>query len=152
MLQLTSERERFTARLQEEQERAEREQQAALAEAVKGQAQLRAELASTVQRVQVGRLLKACMSRVVHSPGVKLQMEEMKRNALQDQHMVKFREQLTTRHELEIEKIHEQYRNEKKKYQVGKLFLISTRFPGKAVVGGRVMCRRSNRCTTRTSS
>jgi hypothetical protein len=46
-------------------------------------------------------------------------MEEMKRNALQDQQMVKFREQLTTRHELEIEKIHEQYRNEKKKYQVG---------------------------------
>jgi multidrug efflux pump subunit AcrA (membrane-fusion protein) len=58
MLQLTSERERFTARLQEEQERAEREQQAALAEAVKGQAQLRAELASTVQRVQVSRTLR----------------------------------------------------------------------------------------------
>jgi hypothetical protein len=61
LTQLTSERERFTVRLQEEQERAEREQQAALAEAVKGQAQLRAELASTVQRVQVGRRLKVCM-------------------------------------------------------------------------------------------
>jgi hypothetical protein len=46
-------------------------------------------------------------------------MEEMKRNALQDQQMVKFREQLTMQHELEIEKVHEQYRNEKKKYQVG---------------------------------
>lgn len=41
------------ARLQEEREKAERDQQAALAEAVRGQASLRAELAATVQRVQV---------------------------------------------------------------------------------------------------
>lgn len=56
-LQLASERERSAVRLQEERERAERDQQAALAEAVKGQALLRAELASTVQRMQVVFLL-----------------------------------------------------------------------------------------------
>lgn len=41
------------ARLQEERERAERDQQAALAEAIKGQATLRAEMAAMVQRVKV---------------------------------------------------------------------------------------------------
>ena len=40
-------------RLQEEREHAEREQQAALAEAVKGQAALRAELASVMQSTKV---------------------------------------------------------------------------------------------------
>jgi hypothetical protein len=53
VLQLTSEKDRGVARLQEERERAERDQQAALAEAVKGQATLRAELAATLQRVKV---------------------------------------------------------------------------------------------------
>lgn len=41
------------ARLQEERERAERDQQAALAEAIKGQATLRAEMAAMTQRVKV---------------------------------------------------------------------------------------------------
>lgn len=51
--QLTSEKERSVARLAEERERAERDQHAALAEAVKGQAVLRAEMAAMVQRVKV---------------------------------------------------------------------------------------------------
>jgi hypothetical protein len=58
--QLTSEKDRGVARLQEERERAERDQQAALAEAVKGQATLRAELAATLQRVKVSRLNSYC--------------------------------------------------------------------------------------------
>ena len=41
------------ARLQEERERAERDQQASLAEAVRGQATLRAEMAAMVQRIKV---------------------------------------------------------------------------------------------------
>jgi hypothetical protein len=60
--QLTSEKDRGVARLQEERERAERDQQAALAEAVKGQATLRAELAATLQRVKVISLCDAATS------------------------------------------------------------------------------------------
>ena len=41
------------ARLVEERERAERDQSAALAEAVKGQATLRAEMAAILQRAKV---------------------------------------------------------------------------------------------------
>ena len=52
-LQLTSEKERSVARLVEERERAERDQSAALAEAVKGQATLRAEMAAILQRAKV---------------------------------------------------------------------------------------------------
>ena len=51
--QLTSEKERSVARLVEERERAERDQSAALAEAVKGQATLRAEMAAILQRAKV---------------------------------------------------------------------------------------------------
>lgn len=45
-------------------------------------------------------------------------MDEMKRNALQDQDAVKYREQLLTQHALEVEKVNERHRNEMKKYQV----------------------------------
>ncbi len=45
------------ARLVEERERAERDQSAALAEAVKGQATLRAEMAAILQRAKVNILL-----------------------------------------------------------------------------------------------
>lgn len=120
--QLTSERERFAARLQEEKERAERDQQAALAEAVKGQAQLRAELATTVQRQQVWPCTRCIPSVIMLWWCMILQMEELKRHALQDQELAKYREQLLTQHSLEIEKINERHRNEMKKYQVCPFF------------------------------
>lgn len=49
------------ARLVEERERAERDQSAALAEAVKGQATLRAEMAAILQRAKVSILISFCI-------------------------------------------------------------------------------------------
>jgi hypothetical protein len=48
------------AQMRDERERAERDQQAALAEAVKGQATLRAEMAAMLQRVKV-RTVVVCL-------------------------------------------------------------------------------------------
>ena len=50
---MNSEKERGAQLLREERERAERDQQAALAEAVKGQAGLRAEMAALLQKEKV---------------------------------------------------------------------------------------------------
>lgn len=181
--QLTSEKDRGAARLQEERERAERDQQAAVAEAVKGQATLRAEMAAMTQRMKVytapyvqymrhcyvcfvffrvllfcccvlffGKLIASflqfrlcvsvfvqwshllsklywcCIYRILYllicmyiQQTISysfLQTEELKRNALQDVELTKYREGLLTAHAMEIEKINDRHRNEMKKYHV----------------------------------
>lgn len=56
---------------------------------------------------------------------ISTQTEELKRNALQDMELTKYRESLLTSHSLEIEKINDRHRNEMKKYHVSEHTCIS---------------------------
>lgn len=144
-LQLTQEKEKSAARLREEMQRAERLQHEALADAVKAQAELKKEMADVLQRVKVLLMLflrittapviasslfqcvGTCMVhialRVVHSF---IQSEETKRIAEQDMKLNKYREGLLTSHAMEIEKMHDRHRADKKRYQVMSLTLRLT--------------------------
>jgi hypothetical protein len=75
--QLTSEKERSVAQMRDERERAERDQHAALAEAVKGQATLRAEMAAMLQRVKVRTVFVVCLLFHIYSVIYAMRCDEM---------------------------------------------------------------------------
>lgn len=68
-------------------------------------------------------------------------MDALKQEALKDQEMTKYREQLLTQHSLEIEKINERHRNEMKKYHVRTKHIVSSVLAFLCIAFARGTCR-----------
>lgn len=114
-VKVAGEKERSAVRLQEERERAERELHSALAESVKNQSQLKAELASIVQRVKVSIVSTYLHSRLQFAV---MQADEYKKEGELEMRLAKHKESIMSAHALEIEKINEKHRLEIKRQQV----------------------------------